>query len=70
MLELYGLGVKAIVTKPLKISLLLDAILKIVSKIAHEREFLIGEIEKLNETLLYERKRIGRFYGKRKKTHR
>lgn len=67
MLELYGLGVQAIVSKPLKISLLLDAILKITSKIAHERKFLTAEIEKLNENLLYERKRIGRFMINEKK---
>lgn len=66
-LALYKLGVGAIVSKPLKISLLLDAILRIISKVAQERSHTTKEIESLNETILYERKRIGRFMASEKK---
>ncbi|MDY0116226.1 MAG: EAL domain-containing protein [Sulfurimonadaceae bacterium] len=67
ILELYKLGVSAIVSKPLKISVLLDAILRTISKVAQERVHLSKEITTLNETLLYERKRIGRFMANEKK---
>lgn len=67
MIELYKLGVGAIVSKPLKMSILLDAILKIITKNKQESSFLIEEMKKLEENLQYERKRIGRFMANEKK---
>jgi len=66
MLELYKLNV-VIIEKPFKVSILLDKILEVVSKVAQERNYLQKDITALNEDLLYERKRIGRFMLSEKK---
>jgi EAL domain-containing protein (putative c-di-GMP-specific phosphodiesterase class I)/GGDEF domain-containing protein len=65
--EIYRLGVVRIIQKPFKVSQLLEQILSVATKLSHEREYLEPEIKKMNEDLLYERKRIGRFMVNEKK---
>lgn len=67
MLEIYALGVDAIVKKPIKVALFLDDIQRLLAKQHNTRMFLQSELDKVNETLLYERKRIGRFMLNEKK---
>ena len=65
-LNIYSLGVDCVIKKPFAASLMLEKILHITSKLANDRNYLQDEIKKLNDDLLYERKRIGRFMLKEK----
>ncbi len=67
LLPLYSLNVSSVLKKPFKASSLLDKILEIAIKLNYNRNFLQPELEKLNNDLLYERKRIGRFMLNEKK---
>ncbi|MCD6259564.1 MAG: EAL domain-containing protein [Helicobacteraceae bacterium] len=66
-LEFYAQGIEAIVAKPLKALTLVDTLHSVLMKVSHQRDYLRPEIEKLNETIQYERKRIGRFMINEKK---
>lgn len=67
ILLLYALGVNAIIQKPLKMEILLETLSKVLAKISNERAYLSSTVDQLNETLTYERKRIGRFMMNEKK---
>jgi len=66
-LKIYSMGVDYVLKKPFTASSMLDQILYITSKLANDRSYLKEDIEKLNNDLLYERKRIGRFMINEKK---
>ena len=65
--EIYKLGVNYVVKKPFNASELLDQILLLTSKLLHDRNYLESDMKKINDDLLYERKRIGRFMLNEKK---
>jgi diguanylate cyclase (GGDEF)-like protein len=67
LLELYAQGIESVLLKPFKAVSLVDILYAALVKISHQREYLRPEIEKLNETILYEKKRIGRFMINEKK---
>jgi len=66
-LKIYQFGVDYVIKKPFTASELLDKILASVSKLLNDRKFLQSETKKINDDLLYERKRIGRFMLNEKK---
>ena len=66
-IQMYQLGVCNVIKKPFNASKLLDQILSITSKLINDRNYLQPEVKKLNDDLLYERKRIGRFMLNEKK---
>ncbi|MBU1658306.1 EAL domain-containing protein [bacterium] len=66
-IKMYQLGVNLIVNKPMNISAFLNDILNVLLKLTNDRDYLKEDLDKLNETLLYERKRIGRFMFNEKK---
>ena len=61
ILSYYRLGISSVQLKPFKTANFLEAIVVLLAKQAHERNYLAPQIEKLNSDLQYERKRIGRF---------
>ncbi|MDF1879276.1 GGDEF domain-containing response regulator [Sulfurimonas sp. SAG-AH-194-C20] len=61
LLGFYGLNISALQIKPFKTSVFLDTVFQILQKLHHHRAYLNPQIEKINNDLLYERKRIGRF---------
>ncbi len=66
IIELYSLHINLVIKKPFGIKTFLDTILFATSKLFYERNYLKPELEKLNEDLLYERKRVGQFMLKEK----
>jgi len=66
-LEIYDLNINFVIQKPFSASEMLQKILSFASKVTHERQYLVSEVDKLNNDLLYERKRIGRFMLNEKK---
>jgi len=56
----------AIISKPFNSTDFLDKILYIAQKLNHNRIFLNSNLEKVNEDLVYERKRLGRLMLKEK----
>ncbi|MEA3331005.1 MAG: EAL domain-containing protein [Campylobacterota bacterium] len=66
-LEAYQLGISTVIKKPFNASSLLDKILFVASKLLNDRSYLEADMKKLNDDLLYERKRIGRFMLSEKK---
>ncbi len=67
IISIYKNNVSAVIEKPFTASELLDEIVSIASKLLHDREYLQPELEKINNDLMYERKRIGRFMLNEKK---
>ena len=67
LLEIYALGIDAIIKKPIKVAHFLDEVMRLLARQHHARMFLRDEMDKLNESLQYERKRIGRFMMQEKK---
>ncbi len=77
LLEFYNSNPNALIKKPFNMSVLLDIIYSFSSKLHHDRNYInkaphkedeaIQTIEKLQEDLLYERKRIGRLMLNEKK---
>lgn len=67
LLSLYTQLPSYIFTKPFKTENFLDSILMLAKKLKYTRSFLQDEINKLDEDLKYERKRIGRSMMKEKK---
>lgn len=75
IVEFYESNPNLLIKKPFDIKLLLDSIYTICSKLHNDRSYVdtqtsessILELAKLNEELLYERKRIGRFMANEKK---
>lgn len=67
IIELYRLGVNAVIKKPSNLAVLLNTLDQVLGKIVYERNFFLPKIEALNEVLVYERKRIGRFMLNEKK---
>lgn len=75
ILEFYESNPSAFIKKPFTVELLLDSIYTVCSKLHHDRSYVDTQVEegstlelaKLNEELLYERKRIGRFMASEKK---
>ncbi|MDF1876885.1 EAL domain-containing protein [Sulfurimonas sp. SAG-AH-194-L11] len=61
LLNFYALNISAIQMKPFKTTLFLDTIINVLEKLNYDRTYLQTQIEKINNDLLYERKRIGRF---------
>ncbi|MDQ7043340.1 MAG: GGDEF domain-containing response regulator, partial [Sulfurimonas sp.] len=66
ILNLYALNVASLQMKPFKTTIFLDTIMQVLEKLHHHRGYLNSQIEKINNDLLYERKRIGRFMMKEK----
>lgn len=60
LLSLYNYQTSYVLTKPFKTENFLDSILMLSKKLKYTRNFLQDDINKLNEDLKYERKRIGR----------
>ena len=67
LLSLYALNVSSIVQKPFEISSLIDEIIFLVQKKTSITQVSPEDLDKLNQDLLYERKRIGRFMLNEKK---
>lgn len=67
LLSLYKYQTSYVLTKPFNTENFLDSILTLSKKLKHARNFLQDDINKLNEDLKYERKRIGRSMMKEKK---
>lgn len=67
IIKIYKLRVNSVLSKPFKTSSLLDEILYISSMIHNDTSSTTVDLEKLNNDLLYERKRIGRFMLNEKK---
>jgi len=65
--QIYHLGINNILKKPFNASEILDSILSSASKLLNDRSYLEPQMKKLNDDLLYERKRIGRFMVNEKK---
>jgi len=65
--EIYHLGINSVLKKPFNASEILDSILSSVSKLLNDRNYLEPQMNKINDDLLYERKRIGRFMLNEKK---
>ena len=61
ILNLYKLNISALHQKPFKISLLFDDILYIANKLEHNRSYLRDDVQKLNEEINSQKRRIGRF---------
>ncbi len=61
ILSYYRFGISSLQIKPFKTADFLEAIVVLLSKQANERKYLSPQIERLNNDLQYERKRIGRF---------
>jgi DNA-binding response OmpR family regulator len=57
--EIYHLGINSVLKKPFNASEILDSILSSVSKLLNDRNYLEPQMNKINDDLLYERKRIG-----------
>jgi len=60
LIDIYKLNVATVLEKPFNVSALLDEVLYVALKIKSSRAFQDKDLEKLNDDLLYERKRIGR----------
>ncbi len=67
IIDIYKRNISSVIQKPFTASELLDEIVSIASKLLHDRNYLEPELEKLNQDLMYERKRIGRFMVNEKK---
>lgn len=67
ILALNALGVNAIITKPFKMANFLDTLFQVLGKISQQRLALNSKVQELQESLTYERKRIGRFMLNEKK---
>jgi len=66
-LDIYSVGVDCVIRKPFAASSMLSKILYVTSKLSNDRNYLQNDMKKLNDDLLYERKRIGRFMMNEKK---
>lgn len=67
LMSLYSYQTSYVLTKPFDTASFLDSILMLSKKLKYTRSFLQDDLNKLNEDLLYERKRIGRSMLKEKK---
>ncbi|QSZ41812.1 EAL domain-containing protein [Sulfurimonas aquatica] len=61
ILEYSTLQLSSIIKKPFKSIDFLDCVLDVILKLKFNRNYLTKEIEKLQQDVLYERKRIGKF---------
>jgi diguanylate cyclase (GGDEF)-like protein len=61
LLHLYTLHSNALVTKPFKIHSFLDTILQVTLKINADREYLRLKVEKIEDEIASQKRRIGRF---------
>ncbi len=61
IINFYRLDISYLHQKPFKTSELLDSLYKIALKLEHNRNFLSGKVEQLNDELAVVRRRIGRF---------